>query len=57
MCSREKLLKHLIENESKGGSYFGNEIICDDSELNEIMEEVNRVKPRIQKTQRNVRQF
>lgn len=44
-----KLLKHLIENESKGGSYFGNEIICDDSESNEIMEEVNRVKPRIQK--------
>ncbi|KAK4026971.1 hypothetical protein OUZ56_015992 [Daphnia magna] len=44
-----KLSKHLIENESKERSYFGNEIICDDSELNEIMEEVNRVKPRVQK--------
>lgn len=28
-------------------SYFGNEIIRDDSELNTIMEEVNAVKPRV----------
>jgi len=28
-------------------SYFGNEIIRDDSELNAIMEEVNAVKPRV----------